>query len=249
MGIKLLVSAIASILILGSIGIVPQSYAGGNDVPPDAWDRNDNCAVTQLFEIHGDPGGTTNPGSVEAGGQCLDGTLNTDPALNDFFCETVSNSAEQPSTVVGLACHIHVPNFDDPMNTKLIRINVHWSGPVQPVTDNVKPSPGATSEDCIRGPLVVVNADGSQGLGHFYEDWTCHPNPDNERIWFSMDPRTSLTRVLVDSISLDRIVVAGSLTPIDTTMVLVASAQSTSAWMIPVIVAGIGFAIVIARKF
>jgi len=43
--------------------------------------------------------------------------------------------------------------------------------------------------------------------------------------------------------------VAGSLTPIDTTMVLVAGAQSTSAWMIPVIVAGIGFAIVIARKF
>ena len=43
--------------------------------------------------------------------------------------------------------------------------------------------------------------------------------------------------------------VGGSLTPIDTTMVLVAGAQSISAWMIPVIVAGIGFAIVIARKF
>jgi len=250
LGIKLLVSAIASILILGSIGIVPQSYAGGVDIPPSAWDRNDNCAVTQSFETFGDPGGTTNPGSVVAGGVCIDGNLNTDSALNDFFCEeTVSNSAESPPlTVVGLACHIHVPNFDDPMNTKLIRINVHWSGPVQPVTDNVKPSPGATSEDCIRGPLVVVNADGSQGDGHFYEDWTCHPNPDNERIWFSLDTRTSLTRVLVDSISLDRIVVAGSLTPIDTTMVLVAGAQSTSAWMIPVIVAGIGIAVVIARK-
>ena len=247
MGIKLLVSAIASILILGSIGIVPQSYAGNGDVPPSAWDRTDNCAVTQLFETFGDPGDATDPGSVEAGGQCIEGMLNTDPALNDAFCETVSNSAEQPSTVVGLACHIHVPNFDDLFNTKLIRINVHWSGPVQPVTDNVKPSPGATSEDCIRGPLVVVNADGSQGDGHFYEDWTCHPNPDNERIWFSLDPRTSLTRVLVDSISLDRFV-AGSMTPIDTTMVLVASAQSTSAWMIPVIVAGIGIAVVIARK-
>jgi len=43
--------------------------------------------------------------------------------------------------------------------------------------------------------------------------------------------------------------VAGSLTPIDSTMVLVAGAQSISAWMIPVIVAGIGIAIVIARKF
>jgi len=248
LGIKLLVSAIASILILGSIGIVPQSYAGGVDIPPDAWDRSDNCAVTQVFETFGDPGDPTDPGSVVVGGQCTDGSLNTDPALNDAFCETVSNSAESPSGVVGLACHIHVPNFDDPFNTKLIRINVHWSGPVQPETVNVKPSPGATSNDCIRGPLVVVNADGSQGDGHFYEDWTCQPNPDNERIWFSLDTRTLLTRVLVDSISLDRIVVGGSMTPIDTTMVLVASAQSTSAWMIPVIVAGIGIAVVIARK-
>jgi len=43
--------------------------------------------------------------------------------------------------------------------------------------------------------------------------------------------------------------VAGSLTPIDTTMVLVAGTHSVAAWMIPVIVSAIGFAIVIARKF
>jgi len=43
--------------------------------------------------------------------------------------------------------------------------------------------------------------------------------------------------------------VAGSLTPIDTTMVLVAGTQSIASWMIPVIVAGIGIGIVVARKF
>ncbi len=43
--------------------------------------------------------------------------------------------------------------------------------------------------------------------------------------------------------------VGGELIPIDYTMVLVAGTQSTAAWMIPVIVSGIGFAIVIARKF
>jgi len=48
---------------------------------------------------------------------------------------------------------------------------------------------------------------------------------------------------------IDNLVVGGSLIPIDTTMLLAAGAQSISAWMIPVIVAGIGFAIVIARKF
>jgi len=43
--------------------------------------------------------------------------------------------------------------------------------------------------------------------------------------------------------------VGGSLIPIDTTMLLLAGTQMTASWMIPVIVAGIGFAIVIARKF
>jgi len=43
--------------------------------------------------------------------------------------------------------------------------------------------------------------------------------------------------------------VGGTLIPIDTTAVLLAGAQMTAYWMIPIIVAGIGFAIVIARKF
>jgi len=43
--------------------------------------------------------------------------------------------------------------------------------------------------------------------------------------------------------------VGGELIPLDTTMVLVAGTHSVAAWMIPVIVSGIGIAIVIARKF
>jgi len=43
--------------------------------------------------------------------------------------------------------------------------------------------------------------------------------------------------------------IGGKIIPIDTTMVLLAGSQMTASWMIPVIVAGIGFAIVIARKF
>ncbi len=43
--------------------------------------------------------------------------------------------------------------------------------------------------------------------------------------------------------------VGGEFIPLDSTMVLVAGTQNTVAWMIPVIVSGIGFAIVIARKF
>ena len=47
----------------------------------------------------------------------------------------------------------------------------------------------------------------------------------------------------------DMMLVGGELIPLDTTMILVAGTQSVASWMIPVIVSGIGFAIVIARKF
>jgi len=43
--------------------------------------------------------------------------------------------------------------------------------------------------------------------------------------------------------------VGGEFIPLDTTMILAAGAQYTAAWMIPVIVSGIGIAVVIARKF
>jgi len=43
--------------------------------------------------------------------------------------------------------------------------------------------------------------------------------------------------------------VGGELIPLDTTTLLLAGAQMNAAWMIPVIVSGIGIAIVIARKF
>ena len=43
--------------------------------------------------------------------------------------------------------------------------------------------------------------------------------------------------------------VGGEFIPLDSTMVLVAGAQYTAAWMIPVIVSAIGIGIVIARKF
>ncbi len=46
-----------------------------------------------------------------------------------------------------------------------------------------------------------------------------------------------------------RSAVGGGMIQMETTSVLAAGAQYTAAWMIPVIVSGIGFAIVIARKF
>ena len=43
--------------------------------------------------------------------------------------------------------------------------------------------------------------------------------------------------------------VGGSMIQMETTSILAAGAQYTAAWIIPVIVSGIGIAVVIARKF
>jgi len=45
------------------------------------------------------------------------------------------------------------------------------------------------------------------------------------------------------------VLIGGTLLPIDSTSLILAGAQMTTAWLIPVIIAGIGIAIVIARKF
>ncbi len=55
--------------------------------------------------------------------------------------------------------------------------------------------------------------------------------------------------VQVFDFTVEQIAVGGEFLGVDTTAVLVAGSQNTAAWMIPVIVSGIGFAIVIARKF
>jgi len=57
-------------------------------------------------------------------------------------------------------------------------------------------------------------------------------------------------RWFMDNLSFTKIqLVGGTIIPIDTTSLLLAGAQSTTAWIIPVVIAGIGFAIVISRKF
>ena len=87
----------------------------------------------------------------------------------------------------------------------------------------------------------------STSPGRYFEDWRCHPNPDNERIWFSLDTRTQIDAMIVDSISFGT--VGGIFEGVDTTSLLVAGTQANAAWMIPVIVSAIGIGIVIARKF
>ena len=64
------------------------------------------------------------------------------------------------------------------------------------------------------------------------------------------DPSSGGDSVFTDNITFECLrAVGGEFLGVDTTAVLVSGAQYTAAWMIPVIVSGIGIAIVIARKF
>ena len=243
MGIRMRVlvgfSLFVSILLLGTSGIVQQSYAGNGEIPPSY--RGDNCAVTWDFTT---PGTRANPstGTMIHGGSCTGFNLTEEP--NEFFCEDVGAPGEAGTQdVIGFTCHVEAPNFDDPFNTKLIRFHVFWDGTVPFLFEPIKPDP-TTAATCTFVDRMFID-EISPGL--YYEDWICHPNPDNERLWFSLDEGTLITRVIVDSVSFPE--VGGIFEGVDTTSLLVAGAQMNAAWMIPVIVAGIGFAIVIARKF
>jgi len=60
---------------------------------------------------------------------------------------------------------------------------------------------------------------------------------------------SQISSVICEFVNSPKSAIGGEIIPLDTTIVLVAGSQYTAAWMIPVIVSGIGFAIVIARKF
>ena len=242
-------SLFASILLLGTSGIVQQSYAGFPDPNPPSY-RGEDCSVTYLYTNFGvsktdDP---QVPGSLEFGGTCVagdPGTLNSD--FNHAYCQTTTTNGEvESSTIEGRACHIHVPNFFDQFNTKLIRVQVFWDGDARPtIDDTIKPDPKEAAT-CTFVDRVIPD---DISPGHFYEDWICHPNPDNERIWLNLDTRTVITQAVVDAISFDRNAVGGDMIPMQTTSILVAGTQTMAAWMIPVLVSAIGIGIVIARKF
>lgn len=67
-------------------------------------------------------------------------------------------------------------------------------------------------------------------------------------IMFELNDATDFDSVLITPSIKTILVVGGELFPINTTTLLVAGIQTNAAWMIPVMVSAIGFAIVIARK-
>jgi len=224
------ITLFASILLLGTSGIVQQSYAqvqttSQADLNPPSY-ISDDCAVGFSYFPPG-------AGILLRGGDCDGFNLTGDPTVD---CPI--NTDLQAQTITHTECHFFVPNFNDPFDTKLIRIQATYDLGLIPPQVRVEPSSGNCELD--------QRFDEPR---YFFEDWICHPNPFDEQVWISFELGIELSEVIVDSVSFDEPQVGGELIPLDTTSLLVAGAQMNAAWMIPIIVAGIGFAIVIARKF
>jgi len=225
-------SFIASILILGSLGFVQQSYAQAQTT--SAADLNppiyvlDDCAVGFSYFP---PGSVT--GNLLRVGDCEGFNLTGDPTVD---CPTINDLQTQTNSIN--ECHFFVPNFDDPFDTKLIRIQATYDLGLIPPQVRVQPSSG----NCVLDQRFDEPR-------YFFEDWICHPNPFNEQVWISFEPGTELSEVIIDSVSFGEPRVGGIFEGVDTTSLLVAGAQMNAAWMIPVIVSAIGIGIVIARKF
>ena len=224
-------SFIASILILGSLGFVQQSYAqvqttSAADLNPPTYVLDD-CAVGFSYFPQGSV-----TGNLLRVGDCEGFNLTGDPTVD---CPTINDLQTQTNSIN--ECHFFVPNFDDPFDTKLIRIQVIYHNSEVPPQVRVEPSSG----NC---EFVDRFDDGR----YFFEDWICHPNPFNEQVWIDFELGTEIFEVVIDSVSFGEPRVGGELIPLDTTSLLVAGAQMNAVWLIPVIVSAVGVGIVILRK-
>ena len=252
---KVVLPVIAAILILGSSGmdqqssgqVEPSTFAGGDQNPPVY--RDTDCSLTYSFT--GFPLVPTPDTDPIHGGTCTEGPLNPTFPVSVEYKPPLGEPVGQVIPA-NQAVHLMLPNFIDELNTKKVRIQVLYD-PLGS-TPSVK-HPGGVKEDVNPGvpevnPEICFRDEAPTNtiLGYFFEDWTCHPNPVNEVIWFDITG-AFITEIVVDTVSFDDPSIGGIFEGVDTTSLLVAGAQMNAAWMIPVIVSGIGFAIVIARKF
>ncbi len=215
-------------LMFAGILLIPlgsqQVFAPGHFVdqnPPDF--RGKDCsALFQFFSVP-DPGVLVNSEDCAAFSSELS-DFPLDQRCEEFFLDDVAT----PDSVVGLACHMEMPNFVDSFDTKHIRFQIVYDG-VEPTIVNVKPQGGDNCEQIGFG----------SSSNYFFADYECHPNPDNDRIWLELQPGTFIEDALVDTWSFGKIVGGESL-PIDSTALLLAAAQSPSAWVTSLAIAALG---------
>jgi hypothetical protein len=140
-------------------------------------------------------------------------------------------------------CEFTIPNFVDDLNTKLVRVEISYTGSDAPTV------PTLTCFDSEAGETEGFFVDGNEIEFFLQVDLKCHPNPDWEIIKFTRSADTLLDSVTIWTVSFDEPTqVAGELLPLDNTALLIGGISSMSVFMIPA-VAGLAGAGVYLVKF
>jgi len=168
------------------------------------------------------------------------GQFNQDIIDDCFVCDTstfpqFTNFPASMNCNEAGVCLFKIPNLIDNLDTKIMLIDITFDPLDQP---SQPPEPTVL---CFPGEIPGTLFGSASAPGAFFFDFKCRPNPDWESIEIQLEPGI---RFFIQIWTKTFSPVGGELIPIDTTMVLVAGTQMTAAWMIPVIVSGIGIAIV-----
>jgi len=186
-----------------------------------------------------DPTQPTAP--IEFDDECPGGSLGTVPPNPTLECGfSAGNNNNEGSE----QCRIKIPNFIDNLDTKIIFIDITFTGDptpsIPPTVTCFDPTlPGGSAP----GNLIDEGLDGS---GLFIWDFECIPNPDWEQIDILLD--SNVQKIQIWTTSFDDPAVGGTFIPIDQSALLLAGVQSISMWMIPVVIAGIGIGIFVIKR-
>ena len=216
---------IVMIASLASMGLTSNQAYGGN--------LNTNSVVFEDNFVHAS--WTIPPGAVSA----------TPPDSFETFSSSGLPLSEQPAQMTcdeSLLCVFQIPNFVDELDTKIIFIDITFDTG----TGTELSTPTVSCIDSTGTSAGIFLFQGFDLPDLFIFDFKCIPNPDREEITIQFDPNVLFVEIWTTSF--DDIPVGGTLVPIETTALLLASTQMTASWLIPIIVAGAGFILVLGSR-
>jgi len=207
----------------------------------NAFAQSQTCT---LINFEGEP--NNGPAPIVIGDATFTGTV---ASLVDSDAGGTGNFANEPSpeTVIafGSLSSIITLTFANPVS------QVSWFYSANGQTELRFFDSGNGLLTTINPRVLSQGGIGGDPTG-FFDNWimASHSEVSNTIKKIEMDIASG--SVVMDDFEfciIDSQFVGGTPIPIDTTMILLGATETTASWIIPVIVAGIGIAIVIARKF
>jgi len=226
---SLLAATLAFVLVAG---LGTPAFAG--EMPFDGEDNTVwvNCSV--LFGDTGDCSLDTGPSE-----------FNLAPVFAFWDCQILNNGLLDSNNGLFSDCVVTIPNFIDPLPLKLIHITTDFAVVDDVLCFNDVEFPGgpAQGESGIRDSTSPNSPDG------VIEEWRCEPNPDVEKIFFTLTNEGSNIEIHTVSKGTPP-PVGGEFLPIDSTALVLAGLQTSAIWMLPVLagVAGSAFGVLYIKS-